>query len=68
MNGREARLARIKEIRTGGTGVARRKYLTQPPVEYRRPAETAEEGKLGERVYLPTDKRKKGLFAGWGRD
>ncbi len=68
VNGRERRLARLKEVRGLGTGTKPRKYLTEPPKEYRTPAETTEAGKTGEKVFLPTDKRKKGFFSGWGRE
>ncbi|MEM1038805.1 MAG: hypothetical protein AAGI12_04985 [Pseudomonadota bacterium] len=44
------RLARMRQIQgTGGLGTAPRRYLTQPPVEYRTPAETAEVGNVGKR-------------------
>jgi len=47
----QERLARMRQISgTGGLGTAPRKYLTQPPVEYRTPAETAPVGQTGVEV------------------
>ncbi|MEE9375378.1 MAG: hypothetical protein V3V04_03475 [Rhizobiaceae bacterium] len=62
VEGKKKRLQRIKELRQLGAGVGPRKYLTQPPVEYRTPVDSAPIGEIGEKVYLPSDKRQKGIF------
>lgn len=49
---REAVLARRKAL-SAASGAAPRKYLTDPPVEYRTPAPTAEVGNPGEREPRP---------------
>lgn len=52
------RLARMRQIQgTGGLGTAPRQYLTQPPVEYRTPAETAEVGNIGKREKSEAQKK-----------
>ncbi|MEL6946402.1 MAG: hypothetical protein AAFO73_02050 [Pseudomonadota bacterium] len=53
----QERLARFKQL-TGktGIGVAKRRYLTQPPAEYRTPATTAAAGNVGEPVKPPKKK------------
>lgn len=61
IEGREARLKRMKELSGGAAlGIGPRKYLTQPPEEYRKPAETAAVGELGEYEY--GEKEKKPIF------
>lgn len=49
IEGAAERRKRIAEVKGGLRTGAPRKYLTQPPVEYRTPAETAPVGNLGER-------------------
>ena len=63
---RKALLERRKALR-GGDGAAPRRYLTEPPKEYRTPAETAEAGKVGEKETDPNVKKKKSFFENvWG--
>ena len=59
--GKEDRLAKLKESR-GILGTQPRRYLTQPPAEYRTPAETAEIGNVGEKEVDPTKKRRKSIL------
>jgi len=50
----KANLARKRQLAgTGGLGTAPRRYLTQPPAEYRTPADTAPVGVVGEPVKAP---------------
>ncbi|MEP1208194.1 MAG: hypothetical protein ABJM29_19230 [Rhizobiaceae bacterium] len=71
-NGDKQRLAQ-KTAERQQTGVQKRRYLTEPPDEYRRPAETADVGVLGEEelseAAIAKKKRKKksildGIFGG----
>jgi len=60
--GKEARLKRMKELSGGvALGTGPRKYLTQPPVEYRKPAETASIGDTGDYEY--SEKQRKPIFS-----
>lgn len=54
---REAFLKRQAEIK-GATGAAPRRYLTEPPQEYRTPKQTAEIGNVGEKEHDPFAKKK----------
>ncbi|MEE9315282.1 MAG: hypothetical protein V3V02_11605 [Rhizobiaceae bacterium] len=65
LNGSARRLARANDIRNQERGLAPRKYLTQPPVEYRKPAESADTGNTGEKEYGPNEERKTGIFDRW---
>ena len=56
INGREDRAKRIAEINGTGVVTGPRRYLTEPPVDYRTPAQTAEVGNVGEKE---VDRRKK---------
>lgn len=57
---------RRKALASATKGAAPRKWLTEPPKEYRTPADSAEVGKIGEKETDPraTNKKKKSLF-GW---
>jgi len=56
--GKEARLKRMKELSGGvALGTGPRRYLTQPPVEYRKPAETASIGDTGEYEYGENERK-----------
>ena len=48
VQGAAERRKRMAEVNGGLRTGAKRKYLTQPPIEYRTPAETAPVGNLGE--------------------
>ncbi|MGI9357297.1 MAG: hypothetical protein ACR2PF_19340 [Rhizobiaceae bacterium] len=63
--GKEARLKRMKELSGGvALGTGPRRYLTQPPVEYRKPAETASIGDTG--AYEYGEKERKPIFSIFG--
>ncbi len=67
VEGREERLKRAAEARGVGLGAgAPRKYLTQPPAEYRTPAETAAVGNIGEYEKSEAERKKKPIFGSWG--
>ncbi len=67
VQGREERLKRAAEARGIGLGGgAPRKYLTQPPAEYRTPAETAAVGNVGEYEKSEAEKKTKPIIGGWG--
>ncbi|MDD9910398.1 MAG: hypothetical protein OXR62_11990 [Ahrensia sp.] len=56
--GSEERRRRMQELSGGATlGAGPRRYLTQPPQEYRQPAQTAAIGSVGETEYSETDKK-----------
>ncbi|MEM1318363.1 MAG: hypothetical protein AAGF29_08865, partial [Pseudomonadota bacterium] len=50
---RDARRKRAAEIAKLGTGPKQRKYLTQPPVQYQIPSDTAPIGEVGEEEVDP---------------
>ena len=63
IEGKKERLKRFREITGNGSlGTGPRRYLTQPPQEYRTPAETAAVGDVGEYEY--GEKEKKPIFGG----
>ena len=59
VDGRQERARRIAEINGVGRGVGPRRYLTEPPAEYRTPAETAPTGEVGEKEVKRKKKRGK---------
>lgn len=60
---RQKEYKRRKALREGEFSPTARKYLTQPPVEYRTPADTAAVGEVGEKEKDPKlRKKRKGLL------
>lgn len=64
--GKASRLKRMQEIAGTGLGTGPRRYLTQPPSEYRTPADSAPVGQTGEYEYGKKEKKPLlgGLFGG----
>ncbi|MEL6503877.1 MAG: hypothetical protein AAFQ10_05405 [Pseudomonadota bacterium] len=56
---RQKEYKRRKALREGEFSPKARKYLTQPPVEYRTPAQTAAIGEVGEKEKDPNVKKKR---------